>query len=59
MLHPFGDEIWIADGPAAVAAGFPYPTRMAVIRLAGGALFVWPPPAPRSAGSWPGLPRRC
>lgn len=43
-LHPFGPEIWIAEGPVVpFMAGFPYPTRMAVIRLAGGYLFVWSP----------------
>lgn len=46
MLKPFGPEIWIADGTELVAAlGFHYPTRMAVIRLAGGDLFIWSPVA--------------
>ncbi len=46
MLSAFGPEIWIADGPAVTAAlGFRFPTRMAVVRLAGGALFVWSPVA--------------
>ena len=45
MLQPFGDEIWIADGPVADVGGFRYPTRMAVIRLPGGALFIWSPVA--------------
>lgn len=44
MLKEFGQEIWIAEGSDVVAAlGFHYPTRMVVIRLAGGALFVWSP----------------
>lgn len=44
MLKQFGHEIWIADGCDVVAmAGFRYPTRMAVIRLADGKLFVWSP----------------
>jgi len=43
MLQPFGEEIWLADGSIAVVAGFRYPTRMAVIRLADGGLFVWSP----------------
>jgi hypothetical protein len=43
MLNPFGDEIWIADGPHVAVVGFHYPTRMAVIRLASGALVVWSP----------------
>lgn len=45
MLEQFAPEIWIAGGPTVTTAGFPYPTRMAVIRLAGGALFVWSPVA--------------
>jgi hypothetical protein len=46
MLNEFGDGIWIADGPEVVAAlSFHYPTRMAIIRLAGGALLVWSPVA--------------
>ena len=46
MLQSFGKDIWIADGGALVAAlGFHYPTRMAVIRLAGGDLFIWSPVA--------------
>jgi Domain of unknown function (DUF4336) len=44
MIQEFGPEIWIADGPAVVAAvGFHYPTRMVIIRLADGGLFVWSP----------------
>ena len=43
MLQPFGEEIWLADGSITVVAGFHYPTRMVVIRLPGGALFVWSP----------------
>lgn len=43
-LAPFGTEIWLADGPQADVAGFRYPTRMAVMRLAGG-LLVWSPVA--------------
>lgn len=46
MLTKFGPEIWIADGPTVIAAaGFHYPTRMTVIKLATGALFVWSPVA--------------
>src|SRR5215470_563457 len=44
VLREFGPEIWIADGPTVTAAaGFHYPTRMAIIRLSGGGLFVWSP----------------
>ena len=45
LLQPFGPEIWLADGPEADVIGFRYPTRMAVIRLAGGGLLVWSPVA--------------
>lgn len=46
VLEAFGPEIWIGDGPTVVAAaGFRFPTRMAVIRLAGGGLFIWSPVA--------------
>jgi hypothetical protein len=43
MLQRFGEEIWTADGPTVLVAGFRYPTRMVVIRLSGGGLFVWSP----------------
>jgi hypothetical protein len=44
-LAPLGPEIWIADGAVVPFYGFPYPTRMVLIRLSGGALFVWSPVA--------------
>ena len=43
MLTSFADEIWIADGKTVSTAGFHYPTRMIVIRLDSGGLFVWSP----------------
>ncbi|WP_448116946.1 DUF4336 domain-containing protein [Mesorhizobium amorphae] len=44
MLTQFGPEIWLAEGPTVTAAaGFHYPTRMAVIRLSGNRLFIWSP----------------
>lgn len=43
MLQEFGREIWIVDGPCVAVAGFHYPTRMAVIRLSDGSLFIWSP----------------
>jgi hypothetical protein len=42
-LQPFGEDIWIADGSEAEVAGFRYPTRMIVIRLKGGGLWLWSP----------------
>lgn len=44
-LRRFGDGIWIGDGPVLPFLGFPYPTRMAIVRLADGALMVWSPVA--------------
>lgn len=44
MLKPFGDDIWIADGADTVeVAGFRFATRMAVMKLADGGLFIWSP----------------
>jgi hypothetical protein len=42
-LSPFGPDIWIAEGPTVPFFGFPYPTRMVLIRLLSGELFVWSP----------------
>jgi hypothetical protein len=41
----FGPEIWIANGPVNVLSWLPLSTRMAVIRLSDGSLFVWSPVA--------------
>ncbi len=44
MLKEFGPDIWTADGPiVTAAAGFHYPTRMAVIRLRNRDLVLWSP----------------
>jgi hypothetical protein len=44
---PFGSKLWLCNGPAVTgAAGFKFPTRMAVIQLPGDAgLWVWSPVA--------------
>ena len=42
-LFLFGADLWIAEGPVVSFFGFAYPTRMAVIRLSNGDLFVWSP----------------
>lgn len=42
-LLAFAADLWIAEGPTVSFFGFPYPTRMAVIRLGNGELFVWSP----------------
>jgi hypothetical protein len=46
LLQPFGRNVWTNDGETVAVAGFRYPTRMAVIRLTDGSLFVWSPTAP-------------
>jgi len=42
-MREFGRDIWIADGPELAVAGFHYPTRMAIIRLADSGLVVCSP----------------
>jgi hypothetical protein len=48
-IIPLGDALWVADGPVCSFFGLAYPTRMAVIRLENGELFVWSP-VPLDAG---------
>lgn len=43
LLREFGPGIWTAEGPVVSFLGFAYSTRMALIRLSGGGLFVWSP----------------
>ena len=44
MLREFGKDLWIAEGPVVPFLGmFPYPTRMAVVRLSDGGLWIWSP----------------
>jgi Domain of unknown function (DUF4336) len=45
MLSEFGPRIYSADGPTVPFFGFPYPTRMAVVQLSEGRLWVWSPVA--------------
>jgi hypothetical protein len=45
MLEEFGPALYVADGPTVPFLGFPYPTRMAVVRLADGGVWVWSPVA--------------
>jgi len=42
-LRQLGENFWIAEGPIVDFYSFPYPTRMAVARLAIGALWIWSP----------------
>ena len=43
MLEAFGPSLYLADGPTVSFFGFPYPTRMALARLADGSAWVWSP----------------
>ena len=43
LLQKFAEAIWTADGPIVPFLTFPYSTRMAVIRLSDGGLFIWSP----------------
>lgn len=43
MLVPFGQDLYLADGPMVSFFGCPYPTRMAVARLSSGKCWVWSP----------------
>ncbi len=45
MLEEFGPSIYMADGPIVSFYGFPYPTRMAIVRLSDGGVWVWSPVA--------------
>ena len=45
MLQEFGQSLYIAEGPTVSFYGFPYPTRMAVVRLSDGNAWVWSPVA--------------
>ena len=43
MLEEFGPSLYMADGPTVSFLTFPYPTRMALARLADGSVWVWSP----------------
>lgn len=43
MLEPLGSDLWFADGGIVSFKGFDYPTRMAIVRLADGGLWLWSP----------------
>ena len=45
MLEEIGPSLYVADGPVVSFDGFPYPTRMAVVRLSDGSAWVWSPVA--------------
>ena len=43
MLKEFAPSLFTVDGPTVPFFGFPYPTRMALVRLASGDVWVWSP----------------
>jgi hypothetical protein len=43
MVEEFGPSLYLADGPTVPFLGFPYPTRMALVRLSDGGVWVWSP----------------
>ena len=43
MPEQLGPDLWVADGGIVSFFGFDYPTRMVVVRLEGGGLWVWSP----------------
>lgn len=46
-LREFAPALFVSEGAVVSFYGFPYPTRMAVIMLSGGGLFIWSPGASR------------
>jgi len=45
MLTEIDRDIWIAEGPSVSFFGFPYPTRMTLVRLSDGGLWLCSPTA--------------
>ncbi len=43
MLECLAENIWLVNGACVDFYGFPYPTRMVIIRLESGGLWVWSP----------------
>ncbi len=43
MLEEFAPSLYVADGPTVPFFGFPYPTRMVLVQLGDGNLWVWSP----------------
>ena len=43
MLERICADVWIAEGPEVSFVGIPYPTRMGVVRLPSGKLWIWSP----------------
>ncbi len=43
MIEEFGPSLYLVNGPIVSFYGFPYPTRMAVVRLSDGSAWIWSP----------------
>ena len=43
VLQTVGEDLWLIGGPVVRAYGFPFRTRMAVVRLEDGGLWLWSP----------------
>jgi hypothetical protein len=43
VLDPLDRDLWFADGGIVSFNGFDYPTRMVIVRLADGGLWLWSP----------------
>jgi hypothetical protein len=43
VLESFTSDVWVADGGIVSFHGFDYPTRMVIVRLADGGLWLWSP----------------
>ena len=43
MMKEFATGLYVGEGPVVSFHGFPYPTRMAVVRRRDGSLWVWSP----------------
>lgn len=44
-IQKFAPQVWTVDGPTVDFFGFPYPTRMVLVRLPNGFAWVWSPTA--------------
>lgn len=42
-LQPFGEDLYVLDGPTISFLGLPLPTRMALAKLRDGSIWVWSP----------------
>jgi len=43
MLQSIAENVWIAEGTDVSFHGFPYPTRMVIVRLSDGGIWAWSP----------------